>query len=256
MLWPSPEGSAPGAPADNPWLTGSALDGSPGSGASSGPGLDPQSPGATGGAGAGGPGGGAQGSGAQATASGGADSSPSPSPEPARLLFRAYVESGGSFKGLLIEHVAGGPSPACSVDLYSNGSTEVWRSLAVPAGLELGERVILCIPDGASTACSVGFGGSVYNGNDALVLRCAEEPKDAIGVLGNDPGKGWVGPGYDGQPISTVDAGLWRCATGGDQSDAAFDSTQWISWDWGSDPSWQGPVCPEPPPGLAGSGGL
>jgi len=254
VLWPPAPDAALGAPEDNPWLTGAAI--------GSGGGLvDGASGGALGSQlGAGGTSG-AVASGGGGSSSGGGSLNGPETPGPARLVLRAYVESPSTFKGVMVEHVAGGPSASCSVDLYSNGSTKLWRSLAVPTGLELGQRAVLCIPEGGSPACSVGFGGSVFNGNDALVLSCAGQAHDVIGVVGVDPGKGWAGPGADGQPTTTVDAGLWRCAPASSAdgpapaSAAEFDSTQWVTWDWASDASWQGPVCPQQGGGLAGAGG-
>lgn len=237
MLWPPPAVGQGSAAGDNPWLTGEAL--APPS-ASGGHGEDPS----TGGSGPSATGGAAAGSapGSSPAGVGGSSSSPPASEdEPGRLRLRAYVESAGSFKGLLIEHVAGGPSGVCSVELYSNGNVEVWRSLDVPPGLTLGERALLCVPEGASPSCSVHFGGSVYNGNDALALTCDGQVQDIIGAIGVDPGKGWSGVGYDGAPISTVDAGLWRCDFGAELS--AFDPAEWRSWDWAADASWTGPSC-------------
>lgn len=243
-VWPPPTSSAEDA-TDNPWLNGEAV--------GQGSGGITASGGATGGGPASGPAssGGAPASPPTGTASGGGSQGPPP-PEPARLLLRAYVESTTSFKGVLVEHVGGDPSGACSVDLYSNGSTEVWRSLDLPASLGAGERALLCVPDGASPACTVGFGGSVFNGNDALVLRCDGQTQDTLGVVGVDPGKGWAGNGYDGQPLSTVDQGLWRCS--GDAA-GAFAPADWMRWDWENDPSWVGPTCPDPDLGAAGAPG-
>jgi hypothetical protein len=248
VLWPAPPESGAEA-GDNPWLSGEAL-GKPSGGAEAAPVQVEPSLGSSGG--------GASSFPPQPSAAGGTSSTSGGdpiSPEPARLVLRAYVESAGSFKGVLVEQVAGAPSTACSVDLYSNGNVEVWRSLDLPAGLTLGERALLCIPDGASAACTVGFGGSVYNGNDALVLQCAGQVHDILGVVGVDPGKGWTGAGYDEQPISTVDQGLWRCASPPELAAPSFEAAEWMRWDWESDAAWLGPECPDPNLGAAGSTG-
>lgn len=246
VLWPPPVAGQGSAPADNPWVTGAAL--GQGSGGEASPATS------SGGSTSNGSGPGASAGGAlvaSPTGSGGTSAEISPM-APARLRFRAYVESTSSFKGVLVEHVSGGSASECTVELYSNGSTEVWRALDVPAGLQSGERALLCVPDGASTTCTVGFGGSVFNGNDALVLRCQGEALDSIGVVGIDPGKGWTGPGRDGQPASTVDSGLWRC--GGDEESPSFDLAEWTAWNWEEDPEWRGPDCQAP--GLGGAGAL
>ncbi len=148
------------------------------------------------------------------------------------------------------------PPRRARFDLYSNGNVKIWRSLDLPPGLTLGERALLCVPDGASPACAVGFGGSVFNGNDALVLQCDGQVEDVLGVVGVDPGKGWTSTGYDGRAISTVDQGLWRCATGGPSKPAVFEPAQWLSWDWASDTNWDGPSCPDPEVALGGAAGL
>lgn len=173
--------------------------------------------------------------------SGGKSGDPEPVVTPTRLLLRAYVESSTSFKGVLVEHLGGAASGDCSVELYSNGSSEVWRRLDVPAGLTNGSRALLCVPEGAVSACTVGFGGSVFNGNDALVLRCDGLIQDSLGTVGIDPGKGWTGTGRDGNPASTVDRGLWRCDDDPAPSGFAFD--QWVDWDWAADTAWSGPTC-------------
>ena len=149
VLWPAPgEGDALD-PAENPWLTGEALEPNASGGSPPFTSSGGQPAAAGGGAGAGGSSGQASGDGGS-TGTGGAVSVDLP--VPAVLRFRAYVESTASFKGVLVEHVAGDPSGDCAVELYSNGSVEVWRSLHLPAGLAQGERALLCVPDGAVAA--------------------------------------------------------------------------------------------------------
>lgn len=250
VAWPPPVVEQ-GSDADNPWLSGQPPASGTGSASGSGTGggtggsTDGQAPNAGGQAPDGAPGPSSGGAGGGAGGSGG-------SLEPARLILRAYVESSGSFKGVLVENLGGAPAGDCSVELHSNGGTEVWRRLAVPTGLAGGQRALLCVPDGAVAACTVGFGGSVFNGNDALVLRCEGQLHDTLGHVGLDPGKGWSGTGYDGQPASTVDGGLWRCDQ--EQRPSGFAFEQWVSWDWSADPAWSGPTCAQA--GWGGAGGV
>lgn len=238
VAWPPPAVEA-GGDGDNPWLGGKPFDSGTGATSGSGSGgagtpTDGLPPGAGGQAQHGPPG---PDSGGAVNGAGGGGGSL----EPARLILRAYVESSGSFKGVLVENLGGAPSGDCSVELYSNGGTEVWRRLAVPAALPAGQRALLCVPSGALPACTVGFGGSVFNGNDALVLRCDGQAHDTLGQVGLDPGKGWTGTGYDGQPASTVDSGLWRCDEETRPTGFAFE--QWVRWDWSTEPAWTGPSC-------------
>lgn len=234
VVWPPPA-SASQDDVDNPWLTGEALEGviSPSVGSGGGPAAPDDDP-------VEGVGGSSPVNAPGVSASGGTTSEPAPVVPAARLLLRAYVESSGSFKAVLVEHLGGAPSGDCTVELYSNGSTDVWRRLDVPVGLAPGGRALLCVPEAAVSACTVGFGGSVFNGNDALVLRCDGEVQDSLGTVGTDPGKGWTGTGYDGNPISTVDRGLWRCD---DERRLSFAFDQWMDWDWAADPAWSGPSC-------------
>jgi len=249
VVWPLPEEGSAAPGIENPWLSGDALaEGASGSGGQPTSG-EPSLPAA----------GGSAPESTDLPSSGGTISAetpesaePDPPALPAQLRFRAYLESTNAFKALVIEHIGGDPARGCAVELYSNGSSEIWRSLALPEGILEGDRVTLCVAADAAV-CSAEVGGSAYNGNDALVLRCEGRVEDVFGVVGVDPGKGWSGAGYDGAPVTTVDQGLWRCGNSPTSLRPSFDLGEWLAWDWETDPSWQGPPCGEA--GWGGAGG-
>ncbi len=177
-----------------------------------------------------------------------------PPPEPADLIFLAYWESTSSTKLLLVEHRGGGPTENCHVEIYSNGSTEPWRTLDLPDGLEPDSRHLLCIPEATREECDTVFGGSAFNGNDAVRLTCADELLDLIGVVGQDPGEAWSAPGAGGTEITTKDSGLWRCHAPSGRT-SVFVPEQWAPWDEPSDSELSGPECPSEnlPGGLGGA---
>lgn len=183
-----------------------------------------------------------QGSASTGSANGGGGDFTVPVPEAAQLRLRGYYESTSADKLVLIEHLGGGPSLDCSVQIFSNGGTNPWRSLSLPEDLLPGDRVVLCLAEAHHPACDVVFGGSAFNGNDALRLQCGGATLDLIGTIGVDPGEAWTAPGFDGEEISTADQGLWRCA----EPNAAaitFVPSEWVSWDPVADPQLEGPQC-------------
>lgn len=233
VVWGPAGASEPGDP-NNPWLDGTALDGGdPGSLGSNDPAFG------TGGSGASGPGTSKDTDHDSVSSADGAREDERL--EPTELRLRAYVESTSADKLLLVEHVGGGPSLNCAVHIYSNGSTDVWRRLAVPDGLGLGERALLCVPDAVVPACQATFGGSAFNGDDALSITCGDRIVDLFGVIGEDPGTAWKGEGADGASLKTADSGLWRCQV---RKERPFALSDWVAWPWQEDASFSGPTCP------------
>ncbi len=113
-------------------------------------------------------------------------------PHPLARRFTRYLEGEGSDKllGIWGEH---GTSPVpCEVQIYSNGGTMPWRSVPLPDAFpETGEVVLCSLPE-LHPECSEPMSGSLYNGNDALVLQCGDSIHDAFGRVGEDPGSAWV----------------------------------------------------------------
>lgn len=178
---------------------------------------------------------------------------PEPTPEPADLLLRGYYESTSSQKLLLVEHLGGGPTASCRIEVYSNGGTEPWRTFPLPDGLAAGNRHLLCIPDAFHPACDATFSGSAFNGNDAVRIVCAQATQDILGLIGVDPGDSWEGAGTSGEPISTLNQGLWRCRALSSGPGPSFVLSDWVAWSPSADPDLAGALCP--PDDAQGMGG-
>jgi hypothetical protein len=155
---------------------------------------------------------------------------------------------------LIVDHIAGGPTDDCAVEIYSNGGAEPWRTLALPEATERGLRHVLCVPEAHHPACTAVFGGSAFNGNDALRLRCGAVTQDLFGVIGSDPGTEWTGIGIAGISIGTADQGLWRCLDPTPEQTPSFELSEWTAWDPSGDPSLLAPDCVDPS-GQDGAGG-
>lgn len=168
------------------------------------------------------------GSGGAATKDRGTPGDPTSPPEPGVLRLDMYEETRGAEKYLGIRHLGGGPTgPAeCVVEVYSNGNTTLYRRPAVPA-LAPGERVELCTKGASRPGCAETLGSAPFNGNDALILRCAGVVVDSFGQVGHDPGAAWQTDG-----VSSKDQALVRC---GDERDTdPFDpfviDESWRTW--------------------------
>ncbi|MEM6533823.1 MAG: lamin tail domain-containing protein [Myxococcota bacterium] len=121
--------------------------------------------------------------------------------DPTGLAFNEYIEGNGSNKA--IEIVNDGASTSlsgCELQVYFNGqstpSTVVTLSSAF---LGFGDTFVLCDNDAfdsftRGSLCDQVTGSPLWNGNDAIVLRCGGQVVDSFGKLGEDPGAG----GWDG----------------------------------------------------------
>jgi hypothetical protein len=108
------------------------------------------------------------------------------------LLFSEYVEGSGSFKALEIYALEASSLEGCELQTYSNGKLEPSR-LALHGQLGRGEVQVLCsstLADAQPNACDRST-SLIFNGDDALALRCADRMLDVIGQIGIDPGDSW-----------------------------------------------------------------
>ncbi|HSC88652.1 MAG TPA: hypothetical protein VLC09_15320 [Polyangiaceae bacterium] len=194
------EDSSSGGNRPNPWLGG---------GGSVPPELVEKHDGSTGGAAVG--------------AGSGGSASP---PVNARLIISRYHETVRGAKYLEFTLQGGRPPSAgeCTLDLFTNGRTTVYRHVSLPA---VTDRVLACT---ASTppaeGCVPALGSALFNGNDALVVRCGGEVTDSFGQVGFDPGVAWLGDG-----LSTKDQLLLRCPGFADRDphDAFTPALEWVT---------------------------
>ncbi|RKN44219.1 lamin tail domain-containing protein [Micromonospora endolithica] len=152
---------------------------------------------------------------------------------PTDLFISEYVEGSSNNKaielfngtGAAVDLTAGG----YQLQLYFNGATTPAASLALSGSVAAGDVFVL-----ASSSANAAIlaqadqttGASLFNGDDAIVLRKGTTVLDSIGQVGVDPGAEW-----GGGLTSTADNTLRRLAsvTAGDTdpSDAFDPATQW-----------------------------
>lgn len=114
--------------------------------------------------------------------------------EPALLQrrFVRYLEGEGTDKLLGLFGESGISPVECRVEIYSNGGTEPWRSIPLPHEFPHDGNLTLCSLPEKHPECTASISGSLYNGNDALVLVCGDKLMDSIGRVGEDPGVAWT----------------------------------------------------------------
>jgi hypothetical protein len=113
----------------------------------------------------------------------------------------------------------------------------------VPLALSLseGQTWTLCSDTAAAEAqlwgvdCDGALSGSLYNGNDALVVECDSAVVDSFGQVGFDPGKGWQSK--RDPEVSTMDVRLLRCdeSTDTEPSDEFELDSGWAVWPLGEE---------------------
>jgi hypothetical protein len=269
-IWPNVgEGSTAddGNSASNPWVTfdgsgGVASDGDPilngreneGAGGQTAAEMGgTQGAGADGGAGAPGAGGSSEDSGSseQTSAAGGAESLEPIKPAP-RLRFYEYFEGSGSAKALGVENLNNEEALDCRVEIYSNGGTDPWRLLPISLVSASPGRAVLCTTSLSRPDCTDPIGGSTFNGNDALILRCSDQIMDSFGRVGEDPGDAWGG--RSAADLTSQDQRLLRCSDGPDLDPFdAFFLDDWVPWGEGEDEATARERCDSAPGGLGGA---
>ncbi|WP_078543726.1 CehA/McbA family metallohydrolase [Litchfieldia alkalitelluris] len=151
--------------------------------------------------------------------------------ETSDLFFSEYIEGSSNNKALEIYNGTGSAVDLSgyTVELYSNGKTDVSYSLDLEGTLDNGDVYIIAnagavpaILDLADITSTVTY----YNGDDALVLKNNGNVIDSIGKVGEDPGSVW-GAG----DAKTAEQTLVRKSsiTSGDknQSDDFDPATEW-----------------------------
>jgi predicted extracellular nuclease len=178
--------------------------------------------------------GGSNESGAGGGGSGGA-SGGTPEPEkPPKLLLTQYFEGTGSDKALELTNVGSDPAKLslCELSLYTNGGVTPYRTSPLSGVLEPGASIVYCstaLSEGLAGRCAGSLSALVYNGDDALVLRCLDEASDRLGRVGEDPGEAW------GAAPSTKNANLTRrCSVS--TGDVAFDEPFELAVAWSALP--------------------
>lgn len=115
----------------------------------------------------------------------------SPKPLLERRLVR-YLEGEGSDKLLGFWGEPGASPVECRVEIYSNGGTSPWRTINLPNEFPQGGSLTVCSLPDDHPECTASLSGSLYNGNDALVVSCGQVVMDSFGRVGEDPGVAWT----------------------------------------------------------------
>jgi predicted extracellular nuclease len=155
---------------------------------------------------------------------------------PADLLLSEYVEGSSNNKALEFFNGTGAPidlaAGAYNVQIFFNGAATAGATINLTGTVATGDVFVLAAASASATILAVAdqtTGASLYNGDDAIVLRKGTDVVDSFGQVGVDPGTEW-GAGL----TSSADNTLRRSATviAGDTNPAdAFDpATQWIGY--------------------------
>jgi uncharacterized repeat protein (TIGR01451 family) len=150
------------------------------------------------------------------------------------LFISEYVEGSSDNKCIEIYNNTGATVDLSTyaINFYFNGSTSISRSLGLSGMLATSDTYVLC-DDGIDLALGVVadslYGGSFYNGDDAISLSNNGVEIDIIGQIGTDPGTQW-GSGL----TATQNHTLVRSSNifDGDRvgSDAFDPSLEWIGF--------------------------
>ncbi|MGC4803908.1 lamin tail domain-containing protein [Micromonospora sp. DT233] len=157
---------------------------------------------------------------------------PAASAAPTDLFISEYVEGSSNNKAIELFNGTGAPVDLAAggyrLQLHFNGSTTA-TTLALTGTVAAGDAFVLAAASAAPAILAQAdqtTSASLFNGDDAIVLRRGDTVLDAIGQVGVDPGSEW-GAGS----TSTADNTLRRLptVTSGDTDPAdAFDpAAQW-----------------------------
>ena len=121
----------------------------------------------------------------------------------------------------------------CTIGVYSNGGTIPSNTVLSGATIAPGKTYSLCktgiAPTNGPVTCDQYTGAGLWNGNDAIDLKCGGVEIDVFGQIGNDPGANGWGTGGVTSFHHTL---LRKCNVfSGDRngSDAFDPATQWAS---------------------------
>lgn len=154
------------------------------------------------------------------------------------LFFSEYIEGSSFNKAVEIYNGTGATVDlsSYSLELYSNGSATVSKSLSLSGTLANGDvfviahedadAAILAVADYQDTANNV----INFNGDDAVVLKNGGVVVDAIGQIGFDPGSQW-GSGLVSTQDNTIRRKATVCAGESDATDAYDPTLEWDGYD-------------------------
>ncbi|WP_406040487.1 lamin tail domain-containing protein [Micromonospora sp. NBC_00898] len=160
---------------------------------------------------------------------------PAASAAPSDLFIAEYVEGSSNNKAIELYNGTGAPvdltAAGYQLQLYFNGASTS-TNVALTGTVATGDVFVLAASSAAPAILGQAdqtYGGSLFNGDDAIVLRRGGTVVDSIGQVGVDPGTEW-GTGL----TSTADNTLRRlpAVTAGDTdpSDAFDPAAQWAGF--------------------------
>ncbi|MFE9693923.1 lamin tail domain-containing protein [Micromonospora sp. NPDC005806] len=160
---------------------------------------------------------------------------PAASAAPTDLFISEYVEGSSNNKAIELYNGTGAPvdlaAAGYQLQLFFNGATTS-TNVALSGTVAAGDVFVFAASSAAAAILAQAdqtYGGSLYNGDDAIVLRKGTTVIDSIGQVGVDPGTEW-GTGL----ASTADNTLRRLpsVTSGDTdpSDSFDPAVQWAGF--------------------------
>ncbi|RQX21508.1 endonuclease, partial [Micromonospora chalcea] len=160
---------------------------------------------------------------------------PAASAAPTDLLISEYVEGSSNNKAVELYNGTGAPidlaAAGYQLQLYFNGASTS-TNIALTGTVAAGDVFVFAAASAAPAILAQAdqtYGGSLFNGDDAIVLRKGDTVVDSLGQVGVDPGSEW-GSGL----TSTADNTLRRLpsVTAGDTDPAdPFDpAAQWAGF--------------------------
>lgn len=112
------------------------------------------------------------------------------------LFFSEYIEGSGFNKALEIYNPTDAPVDldAYAIAIYFNGAANAGATVALSGTLEAGQTFVFADAKADASILALAdqtYGGSLFNGNDAVALVGNDTPVDVIGQIGVDPGSAW-----------------------------------------------------------------
>ncbi|GAB3674513.1 ExeM/NucH family extracellular endonuclease [Salinisphaera aquimarina] len=112
------------------------------------------------------------------------------------LFFSEYVEGSSYNKSLEIFNPTDAPADLddYAIAIYFNGSADAGATIPLSGTLDAGDTFVFADQRSDASILAVAdqtYGGSLFNGDDAVVLLQNGAPVDVIGQIGVDPGSAW-----------------------------------------------------------------
>jgi predicted extracellular nuclease len=163
-------------------------------------------------------------------------SAPASAAAPADLLLSEYVEGTSNNKALEFFNGTGAPidlaAGAYNVQIFSNGATNASATINLTGTVATGDVYVLAAASASATVLAAAdqtTTASLYNGNDAIVLRKGTTVVDSFGQIGVDPGTEWA-IGLTSTADNTLRRASAVIAGDTDPSDAFDPAVQWIGY--------------------------